>query len=381
MTRGGLGALVLAATLAGAAVAAQPEAFDPARAWTHLERLVALGPRPAGSPALRQARAYITRELAVVGLTVQEQPFTAVTPAGRVEMVNLIVRLPGRRQDRIILAGHYDTKPLPGGTFVGANDGGSSAAFLIELARVLQTRDREFTWEIAWFDGEEAFCANWSDCGTPESPDNTYGSRHYVAEAQRAGALPSVRALILVDMIADRQLRFLRESGSTRWLVDLIWETADRLGHGDVFVNQSLAVEDDHQPFLDAGVPAIDIIDLDYPPWHTPGDTIDKLDPQGFAITGDVLIESLPAIEKRLIAGGVHRGLNAIHPARMTAAAATTAMTIWRALAAASPEANQPRTAAMTSRIATSSHGRPPGSPSGGRGRSTSGIGVGVPQR
>ena len=194
MTRGGLGALVLAAALAGAAVAAQPEAFDPARAWTHLERLVALGPRPAGSPALRQARAYITRELAVVGLTVQEQPFTAVTPAGRVEMVNLIVRLPGRRQDRIILAGHYDTKPLPGGTFVGANDGGSSAAFLIELARVLQTRDREFTWEIAWFDGEEAFCANWSDCGTPESPDNTYGSRHYVAEAQRAGALPSVRA-------------------------------------------------------------------------------------------------------------------------------------------------------------------------------------------
>jgi glutaminyl-peptide cyclotransferase len=276
--------------------------FDAARAFQHLERIVAIGPRPAGSTPLRQARAYITRQLGTMGLTVQEQPFTVASPVGRVEMVNLIVRLPGERPDRILFAGHYDTKLMANAPFVGANDGGSSAAFLIELARVLATRPRAFTYELIWLDGEEAFCTGWTECGTPASPDNTYGSRYYVNAAREAGALSSLRALILVDMIGDRQLEIRRDSYSTPWLVDLVWAAASRRGHDRVFVDATTAIEDDHLPFLRAGVPAIDIIDLDYPAWHTPADTLDRVSADSLQLVGDVILDALPAIERRLAA-------------------------------------------------------------------------------
>ena len=163
--------------------------------------MVAIGPRPAGSAALKQTRAYITSQLAAVGLTVTEQPFTVTTPAGQVQMANLILTLPGRRTDRILFTAHYDTKRLPNEVFVGASDGASSAAFLIELARALKDGPREFTYEFVWFDGEEAFCLGWDECARPGAPDNTYGSRYYVGAARRANTLASIKALILVDMI------------------------------------------------------------------------------------------------------------------------------------------------------------------------------------
>jgi glutaminyl-peptide cyclotransferase len=277
-------------------------AFDAARAWTHLEQLVAIGPRPAGSAGIRQARAYIGRQLSAMGLTVQEQPFVADTPVGRIEMANLIVRLPGRRTDRILFTGHYDTKLLEGRVFVGANDGGSSAAFLLELTRVLAGRTtRELTYEIVWLDGEEAFCDGWYDCGRPGSPDNTYGSRFYVQSAQKAGAVASMRAMVLVDMIADRDLRIRRDTLSTPWLNEILWRTARDLGHGGVFIDAETTVEDDHIPFLDAGISSVDIIDLDYSAWHTPDDTLDQVSARGLQIVGDVVIAALPAIERRAV--------------------------------------------------------------------------------
>jgi len=296
--------LVLAASalgLAGAAGASQAASFDSARAWQHLQNIVAFGPRPAGSAPLRQTRAYITRQVAALGLTVQEQPFTVTTPIGRVEMVNLIVRLPGRRPDRILIAGHYDTKLMRADRFVGANDGGSSAAFLVEMARVLAGQSREFTYELIWLDGEEAFCSGWTECGTPASPDNTYGSRHYVEAARQAGALPLLRALVLIDMVGDRDLQIRRDTNSTPWLIDTVWAAAASLGHGRVFVDSPTAIEDDHLPFLRAGVPAVDLIDLDYAAWHTPADTLEQLDARSLQIVGDVVIASLPAIERQLL--------------------------------------------------------------------------------
>jgi hypothetical protein len=282
------------------AQAAAAPAFDSARAWTHLERLIEIGPRPAGSTGIRQTRAYITRQMADLGLTVQEQPFTSETPRGPIEFVNLVVRLDGQRPEKILLTGHYDTKPFDDLTFVGANDGGSSTAFLIELARVLKDRPREFTWELVWFDGEEAFCLGWYECGKPGAPDNTYGSRHYVEAARAAGGLDSIGAMILVDMIGERGARFLRESDSTTWLKDVIWGTAAELGHGGSFPNGETPITDDHYPFLQAGVDAVDIIDIDYQPWHTAGDTIDKLSARSLEIVGEVLLAALPKIEARL---------------------------------------------------------------------------------
>jgi hypothetical protein len=285
------------------AQAPQASPFDSERAWEHLQQIVGIGPRPSGSAGIRQTRAYVTRQLSSYGLTVQEQPFTASTPLGQVDMVNLIVRLPGRRPDRILLTGHYDTKLYRDRVFVGANDGGSSAAFLIELARVLQNQPHEFTYELVWFDGEEAVCEGWTECGTGTSPDNTYGSRYYVQAAREATALSSVKAMILVDMIGGRELTLRRDLSSTAWLTDIIWSTARDLGHGTTFVGQSTHVGgDDHMPFIAAGIPAVDIIDLDgyMSYWHTDRDTLEQLAPRSLQIVADVLLAALPKIEQRV---------------------------------------------------------------------------------
>jgi len=278
--------------------------FDSNKAWEHLRQMVAIGPRPAGSEELRQTRAYITRQLAAAGLTVEEQPWTAQTPIGAVKMVNLITRLPGRRADRILITGHYDTKPFKEFRFVGASDGASSAAMLIELARVLKGQPHEFTYEFVWFDGEEAFCRDWDECGKPGAPDNTYGSRYYVEAAKKANALSSIKAMILLDMVGARDLKLRKDTEfAAAWLNDIVWATARKMGHGNVFIDLNGDVGgDDHEPFSKAGVPTIDLIDLhDYPQWHTKEDDLDHVAARSLQIVGDVLIAALPEIEKKLI--------------------------------------------------------------------------------
>jgi hypothetical protein len=270
---------------------AERSGFDGAAAFRHVERLVAIGPRPAGSPAAERARAYIVGELRRFGISAQVQPFTADTPHGALRMANIVAIVPGRRPDVIVVAGHYDTKWFPNFRFVGANDGGSSAALLVELARRLAARPREYTYWVVWFDGEEAR-ETWT------ARDSLYGSRHMAAELGRSNRLP--RALILVDMIGDRDLNILREASSAPWLTDLVWLSAARLGYGRHFLPDTRAVEDDHVPFLRAGVPAALLIDFDYPPWHTAADTLDKVSAGSLEIVGAVVLDALPAIEQRL---------------------------------------------------------------------------------
>jgi glutaminyl-peptide cyclotransferase len=314
-TRGGRGLVSLAALLfVGCVSAQQPPAptsgpaavFDGARAFEHLKQVVAIGPRPAGSEGARKTRDYIKQQMSALGLTATEQAFDAATPVGTVKMVNVSVRLPGGPGNpstgsgqgrRLIFAGHYDTKLFKEFTFVGANDAGSSTAFLIELARVLKDRKNEVPIELLFLDGEEAF-------GEWES-GNTFGSRHYVDAARKAGTLKEIGALVLVDMIGEKNPVFKREEASTPWLVDAIWSAARRLNRPE-FVAESTPVSDDHLPFLEAGIPAADIIDLDYPDemtrrfWHTAEDTIDKCSPDSLKAVGDVLLAALPAIELRL---------------------------------------------------------------------------------
>ena len=269
-------------------------AFDGARAYEHLRQVVSFGPRPAGSPGIERTRTYIIDQLKAVGVDAIRQSFTAATPIGNIPMVNVIATIPGRRSERIAIAGHYDTKLFREFRFVGANDGGSSTAFLIEMARVLKGRSNPLTIELIFFDGEEATLKDWG--GT----DHTYGSQHYVDTARKAGSLSSLKALVLVDMIAERSQRFLRESNSTPWLTDIIWSTAHRLGHPSVFINADTPIEDDHMPFLKAGVAATDIIDLDYPAWHTAADTLDQTSARSLQVVGDVVVESLAPIEARV---------------------------------------------------------------------------------
>lgn len=268
--------------------------FDGGRAYEHLRQIVNMGPRPAGSPAIERTRTYITDQLNALGISVAPQAFDAQTPIGRIHMVNLIATIPGARKERIALAGHYDTKLFREFRFVGANDGGSSAAMLLEMARVLKARRNAFTVELLFLDGEEATLRDWG--GT----DHTYGSQYYVDNAKKTGTLASLRAMVLVDMVGDRDLRIKRETASTKQLTDTIWATAKRLGYGSTFVDESTRIEDDHIPFLEADVQAVDIIDLEYPPWHTAGDTLDQTSARSLEIVGKVLENSWRAMEQKM---------------------------------------------------------------------------------
>lgn len=278
------------------------QAFDGQAALRHVERLVALGPRPSGSRALAQARRYIVDQFREAGLAVREQPFTATTPDGPIPMVNLIAELPGRRPEIILIGGHYDTKFFPNFRFVGANDGGSSTGLLLELARRLGRTRPTFTHWVVLFDGEEAR-RDWS------RSDGIYGSRQLAGTLQKDGRLKLLKAVVIVDMIGDRDLAIRREQLSTPWLTELVWKSARRLGHGPHFLDELLAVEDDHLPFLRAGVPSALLIDFDFPSWHTPADTLDKVSPRSLQVVGEVLLDALPAIEATLtrMEGGLSR--------------------------------------------------------------------------
>ena len=271
----------------------EPANFDSTRAWEHLRRQVAFGPRPAGSAALAECRRYIIAELKAAGIEAREQAFDAQTPLGRVGMVNVIATIPGARPDRIVLASHYDTKLFKQFRFVGASDGASSTAALLELGRALKSRRNEFTIELLFLDGEEAVI-EWRE------PDHTYGSRYYVEAAKKAGTLAGVKALMLLDMIGDRNLTVRRDTNSTPWLNEIVWASAARLGHRTTFLDDSTAVEDDHIPFLRAGVPSVDIIDLDYSAWHTAQDDLDHVSARSLQVVGDVVLDALAGIEKRL---------------------------------------------------------------------------------
>jgi hypothetical protein len=267
--------------------------FDGARAYKHVEQLVAIGPHSAGTPGIRRAQEYITGQLKSFGCAVDEQDFHAPsTPAGDVAMKNIVAKIPSANPNIIIFSSHYDTKRLD--NFVGADDAGSSTAVLLELARLLCPRKNAQTIWLAFFDGEEAFNFNWAD------PDNTYGSRQMAASLALSGELRRVKAMILLDMVGPTKPVFKRETNSTPWLTDIVWSTAARLGYGRVFVDDSATIEDDHLSFLKRDIPSTDIIDLEVPYWHTAQDTLDKVDPRTLAITGHVMIESVPELEKKI---------------------------------------------------------------------------------
>src|SRR6266446_6251492 len=226
--------------------------FDGKRAFAHVAKQVGFGPRPSGSAAIGQLQEYIQSELASYGCKVETDSFTADTPVGRLAMKNIVAKIPGDKPGIIMLATHYDTKRLE--NFVGADDGASSTAVMLELARLLCGRRGPYQVWITFFDGEEAVKFIWQD------PDNRYGSRQMAARLAMSGDLPKIKAVLLADMVGSRNLRFRREADSTKALTDLIWSTAVRLGYSNIFVNESSATVDDHIVFLKRGVPAVDVI-------------------------------------------------------------------------------------------------------------------------
>jgi glutaminyl-peptide cyclotransferase len=274
--------------------------FNGERAMDHVRKQIDIGPHPPDTPELTRTRAYIVNELKSYGLVVHTDDFTATTPQGEKKMSNIIADFPGETKDVILIASHYDTKYFKDMRFVGANDPASSVATLLEIGRVLgSVREKpKVTYRLVFFDGEEAFCENWDDCGSEDAPDNTYGSRRYVSQLRARNELSSTRALILLDMMGYKNLELGRDTMSTRWLQDIIWQTGRDLGYGEIFTNRPEGVGgDDHEPFLRAGIDSVDLIQLNgYPYWHKANDTVDKISPQSMKIVGETVLASLPKI-------------------------------------------------------------------------------------
>ena len=261
------------------------EEFSGDKAMAHVQRLVDLGPRPPGSDAIEKSRDYIESQLRLSGWQVTRQAFTDDTPHGKVRFVNLIARFPGqgRAAPAFLLCSHYDTKMFDTIRFVGANDGGSSTGLVLELARVLgQHPNLAAKVELVFFDGEEAY-ENFSET------DGLYGSRYFARQLESNGA-KQFRAGILFDMVGDRSLNITLPADSPVEMARDIFASAEALKLRSYFSYFDREMTDDHTPLNAIGIPTIDVIDFDFPWWHTADDTIDKLSAQSLQTVGSVAL-------------------------------------------------------------------------------------------
>ena len=262
------------------------EDFSGDKALANVQRLIDLGPRQAGSDAIEKARDYIEEQLRHSGWQVARQAFTDDTPRGKIHFVNLIARFSGATNaasPSFLLCSHYDTKLFDAIRFVGANDGGSSTGLLLELARVLgQNPSVARNVELVFFDGEEAY-ENFSET------DGLYGSRYFARQLQSEGA-KQFRCGILFDMVGDRSLDITLPADSPAAMARDVFASAEALKLRKYFSYLDRNLVDDHAPLNAIGIPMIDLIDFDYPWWHTADDTMDKISAQSLQIVGWVAL-------------------------------------------------------------------------------------------
>src|SRR6201997_9570 len=274
-------------------------AIDGKRAMQYAKEIVKFGPRPLASANHKKVEDYIDSHLK--GDQVEDDAFTADTNIGKFPVHNIVAKFPGTKDGIIVFASHYDTNyPLRNTSYVGANDGASTSALLLEIADQLRgkTRDGYSIW-LVWDDAEEAMKP---DTEVDFMSDSLYGITHLAEKWQADGTLKKVKAFLLADMIGDADLNIDREGNSAPWLQDVVYEAATRLGYQSHFFGRSLPMDDDHLPFVKRGVPSVDLIDFSYGYnnvfWHTPQDTVDKLSPQSLKIVGAVLLESIRILGK-----------------------------------------------------------------------------------
>jgi Zn-dependent M28 family amino/carboxypeptidase len=300
-------ALPLAATLASATTPADTAPLphiDSKRAFQYTREVAAFGERYMGNENHKKLERYIVDHLK--GDEVENDAFTADTVEGKFPVRNIIAKFPGTKDGIIVIMGHYDTNYWLRGTgYVGANDGGSSTAILLEFANQLhgagsgggsgKKRDGYSVW-LVWTDGEEAV-KTWT------ATDSLYGTRHLAEKWERDGTLKKIKALMVMDMIGDADLNIDRDTNGTPWLLDLIYAAAERQGYQSHFYARQGPIEDDHLPFVKRGVPSADVIDLDYGYnnvfHHTPQDTMDKLSPRSLEIVGDTIMETIHMLDQR----------------------------------------------------------------------------------
>ncbi len=292
-------------TLALSPDSGPPPSLDGDRAMQYVKEIVKFGPRPLGSVNHKKVEDYIDAHLK--GDDVEDDRFTADTPVGKFPAHNIIAKYPGTKDGVIVVASHYDTNyPLRGTSYVGANDGGSSSALLLELANELRGKKRDgYSVWLVWDDAEEAMKPDGSG-GLPEEmpfmDDSLYGITHVAEKWQADGTLKKIKAFLLADMIGDADLNVDHDLNSTPWLESVVYESAKRLGYQSHFFGRDNQVSDDHLPFMRRGVACADLIDFMYGYnnvfWHSPQDTVDKLSPKSLQIVGSVILETLRIVDK-----------------------------------------------------------------------------------
>lgn len=279
------------------ALSGPPPAFDSNRAMQYVKEIVAFGPRPIGSENHKKVENYLLSHLK--GDEVENDIFDINTSEGKFPVHNIIAKFPGKRDGIIVIASHYDTNwPLRNINYVGANDGGSSSALLLEIANQLRGKPNDgYSVWLLWDDAEESMKLPWDD------NESLYGVRHLAEKWDGDGTIKKMQAFILEDMIGDADLNIDRDSQSTPWLEDFIYAAASRLGYQSFFFARTIPVTDDHIPFVQRGVPSADLIDFEYGYnnvfWHTDQDTVDKLSPKSLEIVGKVTLETVHMLDKK----------------------------------------------------------------------------------
>ena len=279
-----------------------PDLVQGEAALAEVRALVAIGPRAAGTPGARQAAEHLLGRLRALGIAASLESFTVAGPAGPLALNNVMGIIPGQTpagaaRAWVVLGSHYDTKAGVSDTFEGANDSGSSCGLLLELARLIKaSAPLPFNTLLAFFDGEE--------CQNQYGPqDGLHGSRRLAAALQRDGRARQVRAVIILDMVGDRDLSITLPRNGTPQLTAAVLRAAQAVGARDKFSLYRATLLDDHQPFLEAGMPAVVIIDFEYGSrpglndyWHTPADTLAKLSAESLGIVGRVVAQLLNEI-------------------------------------------------------------------------------------
>ena len=300
---------VEAAAEPASATARPSNPLDSARAMSYLEQVCAIGPRPSGSPGMRKQIALLTKHFEGLGGEVKEQSFRYPNPLGgpKVPMTNLIVRYRPELKRRVLLCAHYDTRPLPdrdpspaarrNGVFIGANDGGSGVALLMELAHHMPVLQGDVGVDLVMFDGEELVYREGRD-------PYFLGSRVFASQYRKRKADYRYEWGVLFDMVGDADLELAYDQLSWQWrdtrpLVLKLWRTASRLGVREFIARKmKRPVRDDHIPLHEIGkIPCCDLIDFDYPYWHTQADTPDKCSGESLAKVGWVVLEWLKELD------------------------------------------------------------------------------------
>jgi hypothetical protein len=279
--------------------------FDGKKAFGHLEELCKIGPRPSDSKGMQAQQELLEKHFKTLGAQVDYQKFNAKHPqdGSAVKMANMIVQWHPETKERILLCAHYDTLPLPmmdpkntRGKFVGANDNAGGVAILMQLGEEIAKNKYDFGIDFVFFDAEEFIYSK---------NDEYFVGSQYFARKYRDDPPPyHYRWGVLLDMVSDKNLTLYQERNSMYWedtqpLVRDIWKIAAKLEVKEFIPRQKHEVNDDHVPLHDiAGIPCIDIIDMDYPPWHTEGDTPDKCSALSMAKVGWVVGEWLKSLNQ-----------------------------------------------------------------------------------